>query len=95
MVRLMKGSVIMDVSEDVASVFKDNGYMEEVLEPIAPQPVVEDEVGEIKSPDYTKSDILRMKNEALKVLAAQLGLEVTEESIGKVLKEEIVEKLGL
>lgn len=44
---------------------------------------------------YSKSDIQRMSTENLKSLAIELGIEVTEESTGKVLKEQIIEKLGL
>ena len=44
---------------------------------------------------YNKSDILRMNVEELKKFAAELGLEVTEESTGKALKEQIIAKLGL
>ena len=44
---------------------------------------------------YTKSDISRMSTADLKMLAPTLGIEVTEESTGAKLKEEIIEKLGL
>lgn len=44
---------------------------------------------------YNKSDISRMNVEELKKFAAELGLEVTEESTGKALKEQIIAKLGL
>ena len=44
---------------------------------------------------YTKSDISRMSTADLKTLAPTLGIEVTEESTGAKLKEEIIEKLGL
>ena len=95
MVRLMKGSVIMDVNEDIASVFKENGYVEVAEKSAVSQPAMEEKTEDVKSTDYTKSDILRMKTEDLKVLAVQLGFEVTEESTGKALKEEIVSKLAL
>ena len=44
---------------------------------------------------YSKSEISRMKTDELKALAPTLGIEVTEESTGAKLKEEIIEKLGL
>ena len=44
---------------------------------------------------YTKSDITHMSTADLKTLAPTLGIEVTEESTGAKLKEEIIEKLGL
>ena len=44
---------------------------------------------------YTKSDISRMSTADLKSLAPTLGIEVTEESTGAKLKEEIIAKLGL
>lgn len=44
---------------------------------------------------YTKSEISRMSTSDLKTLAPTLGIEVTEESTGAKLKEEIIAKLGL
>ena len=44
---------------------------------------------------YSKSDISRMSTADLKALAPTLGIDVTEESTGAKLKEEIIEKLGL
>lgn len=44
---------------------------------------------------YTKSDISRMSTADLKSLAPTLGIDVTEESTGAKLKEEIIAKLGL
>ena len=44
---------------------------------------------------YSKSDISRMSTADLKALAPTLGIEVTEESTGAKLKEEIIAKLGL
>ena len=44
---------------------------------------------------YTKSDITHMSTADLKTLAPTLGIEVTEESTGAKLKEEIIAKLGL
>ena len=44
---------------------------------------------------YSKSEISRMSTSDLKTLAPTLGIEVTEESTGAKLKEEIIAKLGL
>lgn len=44
---------------------------------------------------YSKSDISRMSTADLKTIAPTLGIEVTEESTGAKLKEEIIAKLGL
>lgn len=44
---------------------------------------------------YSKSEISRMSTADLKTLAPTLGIEVTEESTGAKLKEEIIAKLGL
>lgn len=44
---------------------------------------------------YSKSEIQRMSTADLKAVAAEIGIEVTEESTGKALKEEIIAKLGL
>lgn len=44
---------------------------------------------------YTRSDISRMSTADLKALAPTLGIDVTEESTGAKLKEEIIAKLGL
>ena len=44
---------------------------------------------------YSRSEIARMSTADLKEVAKTLGLEVTEESTGKMLKEQILEKLGL
>lgn len=44
---------------------------------------------------YSKSEIQRMSTADLKTLAPTLGIEVTEESTGAKLKEEIIARLGL
>ena len=51
--------------------------------------------GQKQEKQYTKSDISRMSTADLKTLAPTLGIEVTEESTGAKLKEEIIAKLGL
>ena len=55
----------------------------------------EDADAENAGKQYTKSDITHMSTADLKTLAPTLGIEVTEESTGAKLKEEIVAKLGL
>ena len=45
--------------------------------------------------EYFRSDISRMAVADLKELAPKLGIEVTEESTGAKLKEQIIEKLAL
>lgn len=47
------------------------------------------------SKQYSKSEIQRMSTADLKTLAPTLGIEVTEESTGAKLKDEIIAKLGL
>lgn len=44
---------------------------------------------------YTRSEITLMKTADLKELAISLGLEVTDETTGKVLKEALYKELGL
>ena len=45
--------------------------------------------------EYSRSEIMRMSTADLKETATSIGIEVTEESTGKALKEEIIAKLGL
>ena len=47
------------------------------------------------APEYSRSDISRMAVADLKELAPKLAIEVTEESTGAKLKEQIIEKLAL
>ena len=44
---------------------------------------------------HSRSEISRMSTADLKETATSIGIEVTEESTGKALKEEILAKLGL
>lgn len=101
MVCFRKDGMTMTVSENTATSFERNGW---VRQPVSGAPVcdnVTDVVVEDKreeSPDvpvYTKTDISRMNLDNLKSLAAELGIEVTEESTGSKLKPAIIEKLGL
>ena len=55
----------------------------------------EDSYADNATKQYSKSDISRMSTADLKTLAPTLGIEVTEESTGAKLKEEIIAKLGL
>lgn len=78
--------------------FLNNGWKiaEEKKSTITASQNVETTITE-ENPDkeYTKSEISRMKTDDLKALAPTLGIEVTEESTGAKLKEEIIAKLGL
>lgn len=56
-------------------------------------PPVDDESQDV--PKYSKSEIMRMSTADLKKTATSIGIEVTEESTGVMLKEAIVAKLGL
>lgn len=103
MALLVKGGVRFSVRDaNHLSAFLNNGWVvddsekEEEKDP--------DEVGTESQKDtdventekqYTKSDISRMSTADLKTLAPTLGIEVTEESTGAKLKEEIIGKLGL
>ena len=53
------------------------------------------ELQEQAGKQFSKSEISRMSTADLKTLAPTLGIEVTEESTGAKLKEEIIAKLGL
>ena len=101
MIKLKRGNLSMEVCTDVqASAFIRNGWgvvQEEVNEEA--NNVKEDKEDEKpKAEDeyrYSKSEISRMSTADLKALAPTLGIEVTEESTGAKLKEEIIAKLGL
>lgn len=104
MIKLEKDGVIMVVSEDMANLFKKEGYREKAadVKPVAPVPLVvetesHDEVKDEKEDQkqYSRSEIMRMSTADLKETATSIGIEVTEESTGKALKEQIVAKLGL
>lgn len=53
------------------------------------------EIPETPAKQYSKSEILHMSTTDLKKFAPALGIDVTEESTGAKLKEEIIAKLGL
>lgn len=96
MVCYERDGVTMVVHESMARVMESCGYRNAVEKPTAPvpeQPAVEPPKEENKQ--YSRSEITRMSTSDLKELVVSLGLEVTEESTGKVLKEQILEKLGL
>lgn len=103
-----KDGVQMVVSESMAKIFESCGY--EKVEDSAAAPLSPEirnaepmqacnlEDSQNKEPEqkkYTRSEIARMSTADLKEVAKSLGLEVTEESTGKMLKEQIIEKLGL
>lgn len=59
------------------------------------KPLMDPPVPPIEEPKYSRSEIMRMSTADLKETATSIGIEVTEESTGKALKEEILAKLGL
>ena len=88
MIKLKRGNLSMEVCTDVqASAFIRHGW------------VVEDDnttqTAKKEEKQYSRSEISRMSTADLKTLAPTLGIDVTEESTGAKLKEEIIEKLGL
>ena len=87
MVCYERDGVTMVVHESMARVMESCGYRKAVEKPTAPvpeQPAVEPPKEENKQ--HSRSEITRMSTSDLKELAISLGLEVTEESTGKVLK---------
>ena len=85
MIKLRLDNLTMEVCTDVqASAFIKNGW--ELIE--SAQKVSDEK-------QYSKSEISRMSTADLKTLAPTLGVDVTEESTGAKLKEEIIAKLGL
>lgn len=106
-----KDGVNMIVNENMARVMESCGYKRAVEKAAPssvkipdPEPVqaIEEnpsdaDMGEPKAEQkqYQRSEITRMNTADLKELGKTLGVEVTEESTGKALKEEIIAKLGL
>lgn len=108
MVCYEKDGVTMIVNESMGRIFESCGYQKVENSAAAPlsaeipntDPVLADnpedtESKEEKQKKYSRSEITRMSTADLKELAKSLGMEVTEESTGKALKEQILEKLGL
>ena len=104
-----KDGVQMIVNENMVRVMESCGY-KRVVEKTAhssvpiPEPVqtIEANPGDADMSEpktgqkqYQRSEITRMSTSDLKEVAKTLGLEVTDESTGKMLKEQIIEKLGL
>ena len=104
-----KDGVQMIVNENMVRVMESCGY-KRVVEKTAPssaqipEPVqiIETnpsgaDMGKPKTgqKQYQRSEITRMSTSDLKEVAKTLGFEVTDESTGKMLKEQIIEKLGL
>ena len=88
MIKLKRGNLSMEVCTDVqASAFIRHGWVAED-DNTKQTPKKEEK-------QYSRSEISRMSTADLKTLAPILGIEVTEESTGAKLKEEIIEKLGL
>lgn len=97
--RVRKGNVVFDLKDknQIDAFRNSEGWKieDEGAENSAPSnQACEPEQQENKT-QYSRSEIARMSTADLKEIAISLGLEVTEESTGKVLKEQILEKLGL
>lgn len=107
MVCYEKDGVTMIVNESMGRIFESCGYQKVENSSAAPLsaeisnnvPEPTDNPVEIENKEdqrkYSRSEITRMSAADLKKLAETLGIEVTEESTGKALKEQILEKLGL
>lgn len=107
MVCYEKDGVTMIVNESLGRIFESCGYQKVENSSAAPlsaeipnnvpEPTDNPVETEIKEDQrkYSRSEITRMSAADLKKLAKNLGIEVTEESTGKALKEQILEKLGL
>ena len=88
MVEVIKDGVIMVARDkNQLAAFRNNGWKECDAETPAKN---EDEH---KRP--TKTEVSRMSVDELKTYAPTIGIEVTEESTGTKLKEQIIAKLGL
>lgn len=107
MVCYEKDGVTMIVNESMGRIFESCGYQKVENSSAAPLsaeipnnvPEPTDNPVETENKEdqrkYSRSEITRMSVADLKKLAKNLGIEVTEESTGKALKEQILEKLGL
>lgn len=107
MVCYEKDGVTMIVNESMGRIFESCGYQKVENSSAAPLsaeipnnvPEPTDNPVETENKEdqrkYSRSEITRMSAADLKKLAETLGIEVTEESTGKALKEQILEKLGL
>ncbi len=104
-----RDGIQMIVNENMARVMESCGY-KRAVEKAAPSSMLISEPeqtietnksnanenkSELGTRQYSRSEITRMSTADLKEVAKSLGLEVTEESTGKMLKEQIIEKLGL
>mgnify|MGYP004647608353 FL=1 len=97
--RVRKGNVVFDLKDknQIDAFRNSEGWKiegEGAVNSAPSNPTCEPEQQENKT-QYSRSEIARMSTADLKEVAISLGLEVTEESTGKVLKEQILEKLGL
>lgn len=107
MVCYEKDGVTMIVNESMGRIFESCGYQKVENSSAAPLsaeipnnvPEPTDNPVETENKEdqrkYSRSEITRMSAADLKKLAKNLGIEVTDESTGKALKEQILEKLGL
>ena len=104
-----RDGVQMIVNENMARVMESCGYKRAVekaapssIQISEPQQAIETNLSDTGTNEpkaaqkqYQRSEITRMNTADLKELGKSLGLEVTGESTGKMLKEQIIEKLGL
>lgn len=104
-----RDGVQMIVNESMARVMESCGYKRAVekaapssVQISEPEPAIETNPSDTGTSEpkteqkqYQRSEITRMSTADLKAVAASIGIEVTEESTGKMLKEQIIEKLGL
>ena len=96
-----KGDLVFELRDEIqADAFRNSeGWIVEdgVIRNDTPSdfmnPPVEDKADEKRT--YTRSEITLMKTADLKELAISLGLEVTDETTGKALKEALYKELGL
>ena len=104
-----RDGVQMIVNESMARVMESCGYKRAVekaapssIQISEPEPAIETNPSDTDTSEpkteqkqYQRSEILRMSTADLKDVAVSIGIEVTEGSTGKMLKEQIIEKLGL
>lgn len=99
--RARKGNLVFDLTDrnQIDAFRNSEGWTLEDEGAVKSAPVQNDfmnpPVEEEPTVKYSRSEIQRMSTADLKKTAISIGIEVTEESTGKALKEQICEKLGL
>ena len=99
--RVRKGNVSFDLKDkNQIDAFRNSDgwtFEDEGISNDAPseKPFMNPPVEPDEEPKYSRSEIMRMSTADLKTVATSIGIEVTDESTGKALKEEILAKLGL